>query len=240
MALPKIQAPIYNTKLPVLDKKIQYRPFTVKEEKLLLMAAESSTADDVFTAFQQVINNCIVTEGVDAAALHLFDLEVLFLLLRAASVGNEATLLIRDKQSNKPVEIVVDLNAVVEESIRNANIPSKQIPITDDIGLVMKDITLSMFLDIASSGEELNAEEAYGMIKKLIDKVYDSENVQDLSDYSDAEVDEFLESFRAHEMEKLYNYLQDMPRVRATVPYTVDGEERELTLEGVTDFFQSA
>lgn len=240
MALPKIQAPIYTFKLPVLNKKIQYRPFTVKEEKLLLMASESSDTSDVFTAFEQVINNCIVTEDVSGADLHIFDLELLFLLLRVASVGDEATFFVRDKETEKMVEVTVNLNDVVQECVKEATIPSKQIPIADSIGLVMKDITLKLFLDAAGEGEELDAAQAFALIKKLIDKVYDAENVYDLAESSDEEVTEFLESFQAADMERVYKYLSEMPRVRTKIKYKLGGEEREVQLEGITDFFQYA
>jgi hypothetical protein len=240
VALPKIQAPIYTVKLPVLDKKVQYRPFTVKEEKLLLMAAESSDAQDVFTAFQQVVNNCIVTEGVDAGKLHIFDLEIMFLLLRVASVGDEATFFIRDEETEKPVEITVNLTEVVNESIRTNKIPSKQIQINETIGLVMKDINLDVFTSVVGDGDTLTADQEFDLIKRLIDQVYDQEDLMKLEDFSDEEVNEFLDSFQASDMEKLYAYLAEMPRVRTTLKYKVEGVERERKLEGITDFFQSA
>ena len=239
MALPKIQAPVFTYKLPVLNRKIKYRPFTVKEEKILLMASESGAPADVYTAFQQVINNCVLDEDIDALKLHIFDMEVLFLLLRIASVGAETSFGIKDNDSGKTIQVDLDLQQVVDASVRDAVIPSKQIAINEEVGLVMKDITMDLFMDV-SDADNLSADDAFAVIKRLIDKVYDKEEVYDLSDSSDEEVNEFLDSFQTSDMEKMYEYLYAIPRVRATIKYKVENEEREIKLEGVADFFQSA
>lgn len=238
MALPKIQAPIFQFKLPVLARNIKYRPFTVKEEKILLMAAESKDPADVYNAFQQVVNNCVLDEDIDASKLHLFDLEVLFLLLRIASVGEEALFHIKDELSETPVALEVNLMSVVKDSVSKATVPSKQIQITDEIGIVMKDITLDLFVDAATSDEELSSEQAFNLIKKLIDKVFDKEETYELADSSDEEINEFLDSFQAADMEKLYQYLYEIPRVSTVLKYKVGTEDRVLKLEGVADFFQ--
>lgn len=241
MALPKIQAPIFTYKLPVLNKKIKYRPFTVKEEKILLMASESGDPTDVYTAFQQVVNNCVLDEDVDALKLHIFDMEVLFLLLRIASVGAETTFGIIDKESGKAAQVELNLQDVVDDSVKNAVIPSKQIQITEEVGLVMKDITLDLFMGLgAGATDDISAQDAFAIIKRLIEKVYDKDNVYELEDFSDEEVNDFLDSFQSTDMEKVYEYLHAIPRVRQSVKYKVGKEEREVTLEGVADFFQSA
>lgn len=239
MALPKIQAPIYTYKLPVLDKKIKYRPFTVKEEKILLMAQESGQPQDVYTAFQQVVSNCVLDEDIDGMKLHIFDVEILFLLLRIASVGGETNFNVTDKESGKSVPITLDLQEVVDNSVKNAVIPSKQIQINEEIGLVMKDVTLDLFIDV-SNADNLTTTDAFAVIKRLIDKIYDKEEVYSLAEHTDEEINEFLDSFQAADMEKLYDYLYSIPRVKSTIKYKVDKEERELALEGVSDFFPSA
>ncbi len=201
------------------------------------MAAESTDPEDVYTAFQQVVNNCVI-DDIDASKLHLFDLEILFMLLRIASVGEDATFFIKDPDSNTQVEVQLNLMTVIKESITAAKIPSKQIQITDDIGIVMKDITLDLFVDASSLTEEITAEQAFALIKKLIDKVFDKEEVYDLADSSDEELDEFLDSFQSTDIEKLYKYLYEIPRVNTTLKYEVNKEPRTLKLEGVSDFFQ--
>jgi hypothetical protein len=236
MSLPKIQSPIHHIKLPVLNRNVKYRPFTVKEEKILLMAAESNESSDTYSAFLQVVNNCLLEDDIDASKLHIFDLEILFLMLRAASVGEVSEFRVRDAATERWVDISLNLKDVINQSIAEAKIPSKQIQVTDEIGFVMKDITLDIFGGPDMTGV-MTAERA--LVIKLIEKVYDKEELYILSDYSKAEATEFLESFASEDLQKVFGYLHSIPRVRTTVKYRVGGEDRELQLEGISDFFQS-
>jgi len=237
MGLPKIQSPILQFKLPVLNKIVKYRPFTVKEEKILLMAAESTDSVDMYNAFLQVINNCILSEDVKPEELHIFDLEIIFLLLRIASVGEDVSFKIKDEETDTWAEVEVNLQTVVNDCVKNVTIPSKQIQINDTLGIVLKDITLGIFAG-SSIDQNVTAEDAFNMLKLVIDTVYDKEDVYLLADFGDEEITEFLESFATSDLEKIYDYLNNIPRVHATINYKVNKEDRTLELKGVTDFFQ--
>lgn len=242
MALPKIQAPTFALFLPVCKKNVKYRPFTVKEEKLLLMAAESNSPADINIALEQVINNCLVdAAGIAPSELHIFDLELLFIAIRAASVSNEAQIFYRPVGSPdaQPVQLVVDLNEVVQENIKNVTVPSKQIAITETVGVVMKDVTLGLFADLGEYGEkEITMHQVFEIVKKMIHSVYDEESVYLLSDCTDEEINDFLDSFQSTDRDKLYQFMNDIPRVRHKFTYSVDGKNQEGVLEGIADFFQ--
>lgn len=234
--LPKLQVPTHSILLPISNHRVQYRPFTVKEEKILLMANESKTEADMLNAFKQVIGNCI-TDKIDVGKLPMFDLEVLFMLIRAVSVGEISEFVLTDEHG-KNVPMSINLNTVVKESIAAVKAPPSSIQLSEHIGVVMKPISLDLFAD-QLVGSEIDTQQAFDLLANLIESVYDDDNVYKLADFSRTEIDEFLESFTSEAVNKIYEYINNYPRVEYTLPYkNSEGESKELTLKGMVDFFQ--
>ena len=236
--LPKIPSAVFEHTLPVTKQLIHYRPYTVREEKILLIAAASDNPRDMVNAVKQVISNCIIDEDVDVSKLHIFDLEVLLLLLRIVSTSNEVELKYQDTEDNKVYDFSVNLEDVIAESTKNITIVDSNIRLKDDIGIIMKPLTI----DIMFSGDldKLNdPNEMYSVLQNLIDKIYDEENVYIAADASAEEFVAFIDSFDKESRNKLSAYFTDMPKLHHTLKYTNSkGTSREIRLEGVTDFFQ--
>lgn len=243
--LPRIKVPTFPYTLPVTKKDIHYRSFTVKEEKILLLASESQDEADMINAFKQVIQNCVIEE-LDVGKLPIFDLEVLFILLRIASVSPVAEFSVKDNEDEQIYTIKVDLKKMLDEVTASTTFPDRRIQLTADgaeqtLGVIMKDINLDVFSNQALFGGDIGSEQAFDMIANMIAKVYDEENVYDTNDVDKQEVIEFLEGFTGDSIQKLYEYMDKIPRVRTTATYTTKaGETKEMKLEGIADFFQFA
>lgn len=236
--LPKLKTAVFEHTLCVSNRKIHYKPYTVREEKILLMASASDNPNDMVNAVKQVIGNCIVDEDILVDDLHIFDLEVLLLLLRIVSTSNEIQLRYRDSEDEKFYDFVVNLEEVIANSTKDVKIPDLKIQLNDEVGIVMKPLTI----DIILSGdiEKLNdPDETYNVLKNLIDKIYDEENVYIVADADDDEFATFIDSFDKNASSKLSSYFMDLPRLSHELQYTNSkGTERRIRLEGITDFFQ--
>jgi hypothetical protein len=241
MALPKLSAPTLTFTLPLSKLKISYRRFLVKEEKVLLIAAESGLQSDLIQAFRQVINNCIITE-VDVDKVPMFDLEIMFLLLRINSVSNLTEFRIPDPFDGELYTVEVDIQQIVDKIISELVIPEKQFQLTDEIGVIMKDVTLESFDNgqMPSSGD-ISSDEAFRLLGQMIEKVFDKDAVYPTKDFTDREVLDFVESFNQEALQKVQNYVAALPKLSYTVEYKKkDGTPGELKLEGLSDFFQYA
>ena len=239
MPIPiKIEQPLVSKTLPVSKKTVHYRPFTVKEEKILLIATESDDPRALTTAFEQVVKNCI-TEDIDVGNMPLYDLEVLFLLLRAAAVNNIINFKVRDKEDNEVYEIEIDILKAVAESESNLSMPEKKIALTDNVGVVMKDMTLNLFAK--SSGEQKDMSETQFIIHTLanmIDSIYDADNLFKTEDFTIEEVLEFIDGIPATAMENLNKYIDSLPRLVIESKYSTPAGERTFSMSGLSDFFQ--
>jgi hypothetical protein len=233
MSLPKISYPIFELELPSTKQKIKYRPFLVKEEKILLTAQVSGEAEDVVNSIRQVINNCILSEGVNIDSLTTFDLEYLFIKIRSKSVNNIIKLAYRDLEDDKRYEVEVDLDEI--KILEDPNHTNK-IAITDDMGMVMKYPSA----DIASSLKILDGEMDifFEVLKGCIESIYDSESVYKVSDYSSEELDEFVQSLDVNTFKKIQDFFATMPRLHYEVKYTNSlGNEKVIPLTTLNDFF---
>ena len=233
MSLPKISYPIFELELPSTKQKIKYRPFLVKEEKILLTAQVSGEAEDVVNSIRQVINNCILSEGVNIDTLTTFDLEYLFIKIRSKSVNNIIKLAYRDLEDDKRYEVEVDLDEI--KILEDPNHTNK-IAITDDMGMIMKYPSA----DIASSLKILDGEMDifFEVLKGCIESIYDSESVYKVSDYSSEELDEFVQSLDVNTFKKIQDFFATMPRLHYEVKYTNSlGNEKVIPLTTLNDFF---
>ena len=232
MTLPIINTPTYELTVPSTKEKITYRPFLVKEEKILLTAMETGGEQDMVLALKQIVNNCLLSE-IDIDHLATFDLEYIFLNLRSKSVGEVATINITcpdDEETQVPVEIPLD---EVEVTFPEGH--SNKVELTDTIGLTMKypDFTL------ASETRETNTEYLFDMIKGCIAQITEGETVHERVDFNEKELDTFLDSLSTKQLEGVQNFFETMPKLRheITVTNPKTKKENKVTLEGLDAFF---
>lgn len=245
MALPKIDVPVYSTKLISTGKTVKYRAFTVKEEKLFLMANESEDVDTVVDSIKQVLNNCILTKGVDVEELPLFDIEYLFLKLRAVSVGEVVNLKYKcnnilpkidgeeeEKKCNHIVEIDLNINNITPETVKI----DKKIEITENMGISMKYPTFDLLKNFDVDKE---VDSIIDMTVKCIDFIYDKENIYYSKDVKREELVEFVESMQSKDLEKIKEFFSSMPKLKKNLDFKCVkcGYEEKIELEGIQSFF---
>ena len=230
MALPKINHPTYSVTIPSLKKEVTLRPFTVQEEKILFMARSSDNTIDVIKAIKQVIGNCIF-EPVDLDKLATFDIEYLFIKLRAKSVGEVVELEHRDQDELIKFSINLD-----EIEVKYTPGHSNKILVTDKIGLVMRYPTLE---EISTVEEGNNEEQAVlNVLLKCIDKVFDEDKVY--SDFTHEEILEFVDNLPLDSMNKIKEFFDTMPVVEKVVTLkNKKGDTKEIALRGLSSFFTS-
>ena len=234
MTLPVINTPTYELEVPSTKDKLVYRPFLVKEEKILLMAMEEESDTQLNRALKQVVNNCTF-EKIDVAKLPLFDLEYIFLRIRAKSVGEVAKLQILcedDGETYVPVEI--DLESIEVEFQEDHN---TKIEITDDIGLIMSYPTFE-YLDFNVEGSDIN--KLFDIIASSIHQIYEGEIIHEKVDFNKKELKTFLESLTSEQFKKVQHFFETMPRLRHTLE--VKNPKTKVTntvvLEGLNAFFE--
>jgi len=233
MALPKISYPIYELILPSSKEKISFRPFLVKEEKILLTAQVGDEPSEILTAVRQVINNCILSEGVTVSDLSTFDLEYLFIKIRSKSVNNIITLTYKDAEDDLKYTVEVDLDQV--QIVEDPNHVNK-IEITKDTGMVMK----YPKADISNTIKVLNSELDifFEVLKNSIDFIYDSDKIYKTADYTEEELEEFIQSLDVNTFKKIQDFYNTMPKLFYEVKYVNSlGNERVIPLTTLNDFF---
>jgi hypothetical protein len=232
-SLPKIDYPVYRVKIPSLKKEFQFRPFLVKEEKILLMAKESEQATDILSAIKQIINNCSIDSKFDIDKLALFDLEYIFLKLRSISVDNIVKVSYKDNEDGKNYDFDIDLNDVevhFPEKINN------NINITEKSGIVMKYPSAKLYDD----KEFLSLEKDYmfELIVRCIDSIYYEDQIYKANDYKKEELVEFLENLNIKVFEEIQKFLLNIPKIEYKINYeNSEGTKREIVLSSLNDFF---
>ena len=233
MSLPKISYPTYTIKVPSTKKNVKFRPFLVKEEKLLLMAKESENNADILQSIKQIVNNCCLDENFDNEKLTIFDLEYIFIKLRAFSVDNIVKVSYKDEEDGQNYDFEVDLNAVeVEFPEKNEN----NIKITDTFGILMKYPSASLYED----KDFLNLEKDYlfELIIRCIDKIYEGDNVFEAKNYTMKELGDFLENLDSKTFVSVQEFLMNSPKLLHVMKYKNSlGNEKEIRLSSLNDFF---
>ena len=233
MPLPKINHPVYEFNIPSTGKKESFRPFLVKEEKLLLIAKASEDQADIFRAMVQVINNCSVNPKFAVEKLTVFDLEYLFLQLRAVSVSNISKVSYRDNEDGEIYDFEIDLKSIQVKFPENVN---KKIQITDDVGIVMRYPPAAIFNDenYFKSGDNAY----YELVVRCIDKIYSGEDVYNIADYSAKEIEEFLDDCGISTFEKIQEFMMNTPSLYHELNYTNKmGNPRTIKMTSLSDFF---
>jgi len=238
MPLPKIATPSYELTLPSTKKKIKYRPFLVKEEKLLVLALESDDSKQITTAIKAVLKSCIETRGVKVENLPTFDIEYLFLNIRGKSVGEEVQVNILapdDGTTEIPITIQLD-----EIGVKEGEGHDKKIKLDDSLMMEMKYPSLDEFIknnfDIKG---DVNIDQSFELIAGCIDKIFSEDEVWSTGDCSKKEVIDFLEQMNSVQFKQIEKFFETMPKLSYEVEVTNPSTEVKSTvvLEGLSSFF---
>jgi rubrerythrin len=243
MALPKIDVPIYDVKLISSKQKIKFRPFLVKEQKLFLMNNESNDTEATVNVIRQVLKNCVLTE-IDIDSLPVFDLEYLFMNLRARSVSEVVELkyrcnnTIKDEENNeKQCNMINDVSFNVLE-IKPTISPEhdKKIALSEKMGIVMKYPTFEMIQK--NQGKPEN-EMIMDLIYSTIDYVWDADKLYYTKDQTKEEIEEFIDNMQQKDLEKIQKFFATMPKLKKDIHYKCSkcGYEEDITIEGIQSFF---
>jgi len=238
MPLPKIATPVYELELPSTGQTIEYRPFLVKEEKVLVIALESEDTKQITTAIKNVIKNCIRTKGVKVEDLPTFDIEYLFLNIRGKSVGEEIEVNVTcpdDGVTQVPITINLD-DIQVQKNEEHSN----RIKVDDNIMMEMKYPSLDQFIKNNFDFDEKNAmDQSFDLIATCIDKVFTEEEVWAVEDCSKKEIVEFLEQMNSSQFKEIEKFFETMPKLSHSIKVKNPKTKKENTvvIEGLAGFF---
>ena len=238
MPLPKINTPTYELTLPSTGKKIKYRPFLVREEKILIMALETEDTEQITNAVVDIISGCILTKGVDVTKLATFDIEYLFLNVRSKSVGESVEVNVICPDDNKTsVQVEIDIDSIkIQKTKGHKNI----IKLDDQYSMKLKYPSLNEFIDSNfESSQESDVDKSLNMITSCIEMIYDKEESWDASDSTKQELEEFIEQLNSKQFKTIEKFFETMPKLshklKVTNPTTE--VESEVVLEGLASFF---
>jgi hypothetical protein len=238
MPLPTIVTPSYELELPSTGKKIKYRPFLVKEEKLLVLALETENTKDISTAIKTVLKNCIQTRGIKVENLPTFDIEYLFLNIRGKSVGEEVEVNLiapDDEVTEVPVTINID-DIEIQKSDEHTN----KVKLDDSLIMEMKYPSLEQFIKSNFDfTEEVSMDQSFDLIASCIDKIYNEEDVWSTADCTKKEVKDFLEQMNSMQFKEIEKFFETMPKLSHSVTFKNPKTKVESTvvLEGLSSFF---
>ena len=238
MPLPKIATPTYELVLPSTDQTIQFRPFLVKEEKLLVLALESEDNKQITTAIKSVLKNCVLTKGIKVEQLPTFDIEFLFLNIRGKSVGEELEVNIVCPD-DETTQVTVDIN-LDDIQVQKNEEHNKQIKLDENLMMEMKYPSLDQFIKNNFDFNEKNAmEQSFDLIASCIDKVYTEDEVWASADCTKKEMNEFLESMNSTQFKAIEKFFETMPKLSHTIEVTNPKTKKksEVVLEGLASFF---
>jgi hypothetical protein len=231
MGLPKIDLPLFELVQPSTGKKVKYRPFTVKEEKILLTAQESKDIDQIILAIKQIIGNCFT--GVNPETLPMFDLEYMLINIRAKSVDNVIRFSITDPDTKEKI----DLNEI---TVKQKEGHTNKIKLNDEFILIMRYLTVNELREIANKSSEMTQLKLFNIFIKCIDSLVSttSDEVYKFADFTEQEVNDFIESLDTTATNKIKTFFDTAPVLRFEVPYkTSDGTQKTFVMEGVESFF---
>ncbi len=232
MALPKIKHPTYNFTIPSTKKNVNVRPFTVQEEKILLMAKSSDKTEDIIASVKQIIRNCII-DPVDVDQLATFDIEYLFVKLRSKSIGEVVDLVYKDPDTEEEIKFKINLEDV---EVKYDPDHSNKIMLNNDVGVVMKYPTLNDVKQVEMESDDENS--ILNVLINCIDKIFDDEKVY--SDFSKDELIDFIDNLPIESMNEIKKFFDTMPVLIHNVTLTnKNGDTREITLKGLNSFFMS-
>ena len=238
MPLPKLNTPTYELTLPSSNRKVKYRPFLVKEEKILLIAMESEDEKEMQNAVKQILKNCILTRGISVDKLAVFDIEYLFLNIRGKSVGEDIKLNIVCPD-DEVTEVEVSVN-VEDVKIQKSDKHDPVIQLTDQVAIVMKYPSMEMFVKNNITGEsQQKVDTIFDMTIDCISQVVEGEDVLEAKSFSKKEMLEFVETFDTQQFQKIQDFFETMPKlshkIKVLNPKT--NVKSEVVIEGLSSFF---
>ena len=236
MALPKLGVPTYELTLPSTGKTVKYRPFLVKEEKILLLALESGDEKEIISAVKSTLRACILSR-VKVDQLPSFDLEYLFLKIRAAAVGSfiEMTVTCTDDNTTQ-AKAGIDIDEV---EVQTQDGHDRKIMLTDDMGIIMNYPSMDRFIESQFLQKDLDPEHIFNFIAEHIDQIFQGDDVYDSSTTSKKEFREFVEGLTSRQFEAIQKFYETMPKLSHsfTVMNPNTGNECNYTIEGLQSFF---
>jgi len=238
MPLPKIATPTYELELPSTGESIQFRPFLVKEEKVLVLALESEDTKQITTAIKAVIKSCVQTKGIKVEALPTFDIEFLFLNIRGKSVGEKIEVnIICPDDENTEVPVSIDLDEI---RVQKNDEHTRQIKIDDTLMMEMKYPSLDQFIKNNFDFENKNAmDQSFDLIASCVDKIYSEDDVWAADDCTKKELKDFLEQMNSSQFKSIETFFETMPKLSHKIKVTNPNTEveSEVVLEGLASFF---
>jgi len=233
MALPKIDLPIFELILPSTQEKIKYRPFTVKEEKILLVAQESKEPEQEVLAAKQVVNNCLIDMDVDDLAM--FDLEYVLLMLRSKSVDNNIAFTIKDPDTEEEVTLSIDVES--DPVLTYDDEHTNEIQVNEDFVLYLKYPTINEFFALLSNKDD-DALTNYNVMINCLDKIASADEVHYFKDHSAEDIDGFMDNLDGNVIKSIQKFFETMPKLRHEMKYTnSNGDEKTFVVEGMRTFF---
>ena len=240
MPLPTIETPTYELKMPSSGKKIKYRPFLVKEEKILIIALESRNQNEITNAVKDVLKKCILTRGVKVDDLPTFDIEYIFLNIRAKSIGEDIRLTVTgpdDRDTQVPVTIYVD-----EIKVTKPEGHTNDVVIDDKLTLRMKYPSLNQFVENnfeVDDDPEVLVNKTFKVVADCMDTVFTEEDAWEAKDYTSAERVKFVEQLNSKQYKKVENFFATMPKLSHTIEVVNPNTKKKssVVLEGLADFF---
>jgi hypothetical protein len=236
MALPKLTTPTYELEIPSTDEKIKYRPFLVREEKILLIALESGESKDIITAIKDIVTECTYGK-IDLGKMPMFDVEYVFLQIRSKSVGEVSTLkLLCPDDKETYVNVDIDLSEIMVQVDKGHN---PKIELTDEMGMIM---TYPNIDSLSASGvTDITADNMLDVISACILQIYDKkgEEVFETKDQTKKEISEFVESLNTKQFQEVQKFFDTMPKLKhvVTIENPKTKVKSDITLQGLNDFF---
>jgi len=231
MALPKLNTPQHELELPSTGEKVKFRPFLVKEQKLLMMAQESDKEEEISEAIMNIIDSC--TTGIDARKLPIFDIEYVFLKLRTKSVGETAEIKVKCPDDNKTfVDVTIKLDEVaVHMTADHTNV----VQLTDNIKMIMK---YPLMNDMKGVDFSDGITGTFSLISKCVHEIHDGDNIHNRIDMTDIELNDFIDTMDTQQFEKIMDFFNTMPKLRhaITVVNPKTKKKGEVMLEGLDSF----
>ena len=238
MPLPKISTPTYEMVLPSSNKKIKYRPFLVKEEKVLILAMESQDTATVANAVKDVLKNCILSRGIKVEKLSTFDIEYLFLNIRGKSVGEAIEVMVTcpdDGKTQVPTSINIDeIKVIIDDDHQ------KDIKLDDTYSLRMRYPSLDEFVkNNFATASDISVDDTFDLIASCVDQVYSEEESWASADCTKKELNDFIESLNSTQFKMVEKFFETMPKLAHTVKVINPNTkvESEIKIEGLQNFF---
>lgn len=229
MPLPKLETPTYTLQIPSTKETIEFRPFLVKEEKILMIAQESKDLNQINSTIEKIIDQCTFGK-VKAGDLTTYDVEYIFIQLRAKSVGESVQLKVKCKECGKENDVSIDLTKI-SVIFPETQTPDK-IELTDSVGIILKPFSFK-------DARKLNNNDLNSVIAAAIKSIYDQDNIYDPKDVTKKEMDEFIDSLSHKNLESIKDYMNNQPTLKHTITFKCAhcGEDNSIELSNISDFF---